>query len=247
MKKIKSPKIAELEEFRNAVEPFLWLFNRFGIAENIKRDSLNQFLKTLYQSYDADLEQLQRDITSYWWLFKRKTLERIMQEIDTKWKEHKMGMEVKNNIHDWMPRKAWIICMNEVVLPKTHKNYFEQGFGYLVHSLISRYPHWLKAEKLKLDYEKLHPNQSADMYIDELKEKSQQKEQAQKIEKEFEKQYAIYIQGRLHSTKKFNPREGIDEERKGPMAKKIFEEDRRTLREIDLETMRDLEQKAMYG
>ncbi len=248
MKKVKNPRIADLVEFQKAIEPFEWIFNRFGLAQHVKDYSMRSFLKTLYQSYDADVEQLQKDMGSHAWIFKEEVLEKIMGEIKHKRDEHEAGMREKNNIDDWMPDQTWMICMNEVVLPRLHKSYLEGGLAYLVHSLIGRYPSWKRADGARQDYERLHPNQSAQNILDLFAEDKKRGEEMKKFKKEWEKQYAQYIQLRLHSTKKSSIPYLTKEEEKDPeLNHKVYQERKQDLYVMDLHTMRELEELAMYG
>ena len=152
--------IAEKKEFRIKLLQFYWVFDRVGIQHSIREKLFDDFVTKVYKRYKADYKQLSEDLTRYRWLLTEKHLSKILGEIHTKMEEHRFGMEVRNGITGWMPKRAWGICINEIVLPKFYdkcKHFPNDGIKFLFHSIVSRFRHWRDSQQLKIDYERLHP------------------------------------------------------------------------------------------
>src|SRR3989338_6982168 len=144
--------IAEKKEFRIKLLQFYWVFDRVGIQHSIREKLFDDFVTKVYKRYKADYKQLSEDLTRYRWLLTEKHLSKILGEIHTKMEEHRFGMEVRNGITGWMPKRTWSICINEIVPPKMHRDYFpHRGISFLFHSIISRFSHWENSQQIKAD------------------------------------------------------------------------------------------------
>src|SRR3989344_5144687 len=160
--------IAEKKEFRIRLLQLYWVFDRMGIQHSIREKLFDDFVTKVYKRYKADYVQLSEDLRLYGWLLTEKHLSKILGEIHTKMEEHRLGMEIKNGITGWMPKRSWGICINEVVPPKFYdkcKHFPNDGIKFLFHSIVSRFRHWRDSQQMKSDYERLHPGISFDELI----------------------------------------------------------------------------------
>jgi hypothetical protein len=184
MKKVIVSEIADKSAFEEKLRFLFWVFDRIGIASYVKEKSINDFITKTYKKYGADLDLLTKDLDQYGWILKEETLSKVLGEANKKREEHEVGMAVKNNITNWMPKRTWSICINEVVLPRMDLAYFpHEGIAFLFHSVISRFRHWQDSQTMKTDYEQFHPGISFDDLIKNEYEPWQLKELAKVAER----------------------------------------------------------------